>query len=244
MKRGVQILLILLSGLTCISQTKSDSIDIDLVGIWKYSFGYLEHTLILHSDNTYEYRIVGDLNNSESQGEWERKGNKLILSSYKQNPSETTIISEYNDTISGVAFTIKDLSGKPIVMAHIKIRNSQFTIDTLIENSNGIFDFPNMKNVQEFEISFVGQKSAGWTGKMNRNYFEIIMAPENENYIFQNNETWRIKGNKLYSPSSRKDNKIFKEKGRVNYYLKEKANFNKSPSKVRSNQLEVMPKRD
>ena len=211
--------MILLSGFTCVSQTSSDTFDV--TGTWKYSSGYLINTLILKPDSTYEFSTIGDLISGNSEGRWERKGKKIILNSYRQKPYETTIISKYTDTIAGVTFIIKDISGNPVAMLHIKIGNSQTGTDTLITNLNGVFNFPGIKNMQEFEVSFVGLKPAVWTGKTNRNYFEITMAPENENYIFQKNEVWKIKGNKLYSPTSKKDNKIFKDKGRVNYYLKE-----------------------
>ncbi len=223
MKRIIQILL-LISSLTCFSQTKSDTID--LVGIWKYSGGYFEYTLTLNQDSTYEYHIIGDLRNIKSQGEWGKKKNKLILNSDKQKPSETEIISKYSDSTKGVTFVIHDISGEPIGMPHIKIKTSIGKIDTLITNFSGKFNFRTIENIQGFEISFVGLKDATWTGKMNRNYFEILMAPEYENYIFQTNETWKIKNNRLYSPSSKKDNKIYRDKGRINYYLKEKTNAN------------------
>jgi len=219
MKRIIQII-ILISSLTCFSQTKSDTINI--VGTWKYYAGFFEYTLTLNQDSTYEYHIVGDLSNKKSQGKWERNKSKLILNSDKQKPSKTEISSKYSDTTKGVTLNIHDISGEPIVMPHIKIKNNKGEIDTLITNFSGEFNFSNIENIQEFKISYVGLKDATWIGKMNRNYFEILMAPEYEDYIFQINEIWKIKDIRLYSPSCKKDNRIFKDKGRINYYLKEK----------------------
>jgi len=219
MKRKLIILFILLSGLSCVSQTKSDTFD--LVGTWKYNVGYFEYTLVIKPDSTYEYSFVGDLNYGKSEGKWERKGNKLILNSYKQKPVESNIISKYSDTIAGVTFIIKDISGKPIAMPHIKITTSQITIDTLITNLNGVFRFAGIKNIQEFKISFIGLKPIVWISKTNKNYFEVVMAPEYDDYIYQINEIWKIKGNRLYSPSGKKDDRVFKEKDRTNSYLKE-----------------------
>jgi len=210
--------------LTCFSQSTSDKID--LVGTWKYYAGYFECKLTLNQDSTYKYHIVGDLNNRKSEGVWKLINNKLILNSYKQQPTETIIYAKYNDSIKGIKFSITTENGDPVCLPQIRIKNSLTEIDTLFENQCRIFDFKEFNNVQEFKISFVGLKDAMWTGKMNKNYFEVIMAEELDNYIYQTNETWKIKEKRLYSPTSKKDNKYFKNKDRINYYLKEKTNAN------------------
>lgn len=223
MKRIFQIL-ILISSLTCYSQSNSNSID--LIGTWKFHVGYFDCTLILNADSTYKYLIVGDLNNSKTEGIWTQKNKKLILSSYKQKASETSIKSEYCDSIKGVKFVIKNDSGEPISMPQIKIKNSQTEFDTLIENNSGVFDFKDFNNILEFKISFVGLKDAIWIGKMNRNYFEIYMTPEHDDYIYQINEIWKIKGDRLYSPTSKKEHRLLGRRGKIDYYLKEKTNSN------------------
>jgi len=205
--------------LTCFSQSRLNNID--LVGTWKYHFGYFEYKLTLNQDSTYQYQVVGDLVNRKSEGVWKLKNNKLILNSYKQHPTKTIIHAKYNDSINGVYFLIRTENGQPVCMPHIRIKNSLTEIDTLVENQCEYFEFENINNIQEFTISFVGLKDAIWTGKMNKNYFEIKMAEGIDNYIYQTNETWKIKGDKLYSPTSKKDNKYFNNKDRINYYLKE-----------------------
>lgn len=216
MKQILQII-ILFTSLTCFSQSQSDNID--LVGTWKYYFGYFEYKLTLYQDSTYSYRMVGDLNKRQSEGNWKLVKNKLILNSFKQKASETRIISNYIDSINGVKFFIKTEKGEPVCFPHIRIKNNLTEIDTLVENQCEIFEFENFKNIQEFKISFIGLKDAIWVGKMNPNYFEVIMVPERDDYIYQTNEIWKIKGDRLYSPSSKKDNKYFRNKDRINYFL-------------------------
>jgi hypothetical protein len=223
MKRILQTI-ILLTSLTCFSQSKSNNID--LIGTWKYYFGYFEYKLTLNQDSTYKYQVVGDLTNRKSEGVWKLENKKLILNSYKQYPTETIIHAKYNDSIKGINFSIRTETGQPVCMPHIRIKNSLTEIDTLVENQCEFFEFKNIFSIQEFTISFVGLKDATWSGKMNKNYFEIIMAEELDNYIYQTNETWKIKGDKLYSPTSKKDNTYFINKDRINYYLKEKTNAN------------------
>lgn len=197
-----------------------------MVGTWKYYVGYFECKLTLNQDSTYKYQVVGDLTNRKSEGVWRLKNKKLILNSYKQYPTETIINAKYNDSLNGISFSIRTETGQPVCMPHIRIKNSLSKVDTLVENKCEFFEFKDINNIQEFTISFVGLKDAIWIGKMNKNYFEIIMAEELDNYIYQTNETWKIKGDKLYSPSSKKDNKYFNNNERINYYLKEKTNAN------------------
>ena len=211
--------------MTCFSQ--STSFNIDLVGTWKYYVGYFECKLTLNQDSTYKYQVVGDLSNRKSEGVWKIKNKKLILNSYKQHPTETTIHSQYYDSINGVRFYIKTETGEPVCMPHIRIKNSLTEIDTLVENQCEFFEFKNMNNIQEFRISFVGLKDAVWIGKTNKNYFEISMSGELDNYIYQTNEIWVMKGNRLYSPSSKQANKCFNHKDQTNHYLKEKTNANR-----------------
>jgi hypothetical protein len=196
--------------------------NIDLVGTWKYHVGYFEYKLILNPDSTYKYQVVGDLTNRKSEGIWNLRNKELILNSFKQHPAKTIIQAKYNDSIRGVVFLIRTENGQPVSMPHIRIKNRLTEIDTLVENQCGYFKFENISNIQEFVISYVGLKDAIWNGKMNKNFFEIKMAEEIDNYIYQTNETWKIKDDKLYSPSSEKDNKYFNNKDRRNYYLKEK----------------------
>ena len=219
MKRILQIA-ILISTLSCFSQSNNE--EIELIGIWKYYVGYFECKLTLNPDSTYKYQVVGDLTNRKSEGIWKIKNKKLILNSYKQNPTETVIHANYNDSINGIKFSIRTETGQPVCMPHIKIKNSLTEIDTLVENQCEYFKFQDIKKIQKFTISFVGLKDAIWSGKMTNNYFEIIMAEEIDNYIYQTNENWKIRGDKLYSPSSKKDNKYFRNKDRINYYSKEK----------------------
>lgn len=223
MKRLLQIIL-LLTSLTCFSQSTYKNID--LVGTWKYYYGFFECTLKLNQDNTYKYQVVGDLTKRKSEGVWRLKNNKLILNSYKQKSTETIIHTKYCDSIKGIMFSIRTETGMPVCMPHIRIKNSLIGIDTLVENQCEVFQFPDIKKIQEFTISFVGLKDARWIGKMNMNYFVIIMAEELDNYIYQTDEIWKIRGDKLYSPSSKKVNRNFKTKDRINYYLKEKTNAN------------------
>ena len=224
MKRILQIIILLTSS-TCFSQSTSNKID--LTGTWKYYVGYFECKLTLNQDSTYSYQIVGDLSNRKSEGVWRLENKKLILNSYKQKPTETIIHAKYNDSIKGIVFSIRSETGMQVCTPYIRIKNNLTEIDTLAENQCEFFEFTDIKNIQEFTISFIGLKDAKWVRKMNMNYFEIIMAEELDNYIYQKNETWKIKGDKLYSPSSKKDNKYFKNKDRINYYLKEKTNANK-----------------
>jgi hypothetical protein len=216
MRRVFQIIF-LISSLTCFSQSKSD-----LIGTWKYHIGYFEKTLNLNPDNTYQFSIVGDLHNENSEGIWKLNGNKLILNSFKQKPEETIVIAKYLDSINGVKFHIQDESGFPIPIPQIRIINSQGVFDTLMSTKSGIHNLPKINNIQEFKVSFVGFKDAIWIGKRNMNYFEITLAPELDNYIYQVNEIWKIKGEKLFSPTSKKEYKSFGKRGNTNYYIKEK----------------------
>ena len=215
MKRVIQII-ILISSLTCFSQSESD-----LIGIWKYHVGYFVKTLTLKPNGTYQFSIVGDLHNNKSEGIWKLNGNKLILNSLKRKSEETTIIAKYLDSINGVKLNIHDRSGFPIPTPQIEIKSNEGSFDTLLTTEEGVCCFYEINSVQDLKVSSVGLKDAVWTGEMDKNYFDIIMAEEQDNYIYQTNESWKIKGDKLYSPSSKKDNKYFKEKGRINYYQKE-----------------------
>ncbi|WP_103072526.1 hypothetical protein [Aquimarina sediminis] len=220
----ISFLLLLLSTITCFSQSISNTTD--LVGTWKYYSGYFEHKLILNQNQTYTYTIVGDLNNRKSQGTWKIKGKKLVLHSYKQKPTESIVKAQYIDSIKGTKFSIKTESGIPVSMPHIKIKNNLVHIDTLITKQSQFISFKNISRVKKFRISYVGLKAATWAEKTNENYFEIVMADVLDNYIYQSNDVWRIKDNKLFSPSSKKENKLFSNKKRVNYYSKEQTNTN------------------
>ncbi len=210
--------------MTCFSQSASNKID--LIGTWKYYVGYFECKLILNGDSTYKYQIIGDLNNLKSEGFWRLENKKLILNSRKQKPNEAMVHAKYNDSIKGVKFSIRTETGQPVCMAHIKIENNLTELDTLVENQCELFEFQDIKNVQKFTISFIGLKDVAWTGKMNKNYFEIIMVEEMDDYIYQTNETWKIKGDRLYSPTSRKDRRGFGKRTKINYFKKEKTNAN------------------
>jgi len=216
MKRIFQII-ILISSLTCFSQSESD-----LIGIWKYHVGYFEQTLTLNPDNTYQFSNVGDLHNDKSIGIWKLNGYKLILNSLKQKPEETIVIAKNLDSITGVKFSIHNESGFPIPIPQIKIKSREGIIDTLMTTEGGLYSLHELNNIQEFKVSFVGFKDAVWKGNKHMNYFEIIMVDELDNYIYQTNEIWKIKGDKIFSPTSKQEYRSFGKRGKTNYYLKEK----------------------
>lgn len=224
MNRKIQIIIFLFSSLVCVSQPKPKPDNSDIVGTWKYNFLLFGCKLTIKSDYTYEYHVAGDLTNDKSQGTWVRKKNKIILNSSVQHPPETQILSEFTDTIEGVRFIIKDNAGHPISLPYLKIRNRHLSIDTLCNSSSGVFSFERIKKIKAFKISHVGLKEANWSGNSDMNYFEIKMAPESDNYIYQHNEVWELEGKRLYSPSSRNDYKAYKgkNKNRINYFVKEK----------------------
>ncbi len=208
-----------MTSLTCFSQSTSNNID--LVGTWVYYVGFFECRMTINKDSTYKFQVEGDLTNRKSEGVWKLKNKKLIFNSNKQKPTETIIIAKYIDSLNGIRFLINTEIGEPVCMPHIRIKTKLTKIDTSLYNQCEIFEFKEINNIQKFKISFVGLKDAIWIGKMNRNYFEIVMAEEFDDYIYQANEIWTIKKNRLYSPTSKKDNRYYKKKGRINYYLKE-----------------------
>lgn len=219
MLKEILIISLTIFSLNCFSQVNPQIQEI--LGTWKLSKPFGESKLILNSDNTYQYLVDQEMLSLKSTGTWKIKKNKLILNSFKQIPTETTISSSYRDTINGTLFIVKDIEGQPIPMPEFKIRDNLRSIDTLITNMNGIFYFNNIKNVLEFNLSFLGFKKARWIEEKNNNFFEIVLAPEMDYYLYQKNEVWIIRGDRLYSPFSKKEVKALNTKNKIDFFQKE-----------------------
>ncbi len=218
MKKSILAIFLLTVFVSTYSQTRTDWNNI--IGTWKYYFGYFECTLVLNSDSTYKYSVIGDLNNNKSEGKWKLHKNKLVLNSYKQKPDESKVISYYIDSIIGIRLSIRDIFGEPVVMPHIKILSDNRAIDTLLTNYDGLFEFPGIENMSSLEVSFIGLKNVMWNENLNQNFFELIMAPEIHDYIYQINEKWKFEKDRLYHPGYKNDNRVLNNKNRVNYFVK------------------------
>jgi hypothetical protein len=218
MKKYILAIFLLTVSISTYSQTRTDWNNI--VGTWKYYFGYFECTLVLNSDSTYKYSEVGDLNNNKSEGKWKLHKNKLVLNSYKQKPDESRVVSHYIDSIIGIRLSIRDILGEPVVMPEIKVFFGNNAIDTLMTNYNGLFEFPGIENMRSLEVSFIGLRNVTWNENLKQNFFEFILAPENHDYIYQTNEKWKIEKDRLYHPSYKNDNRVLNNKNRVNYFEK------------------------
>lgn len=218
MKKNIITLYLLTILISASSQTRTDWNN--LIGTWTYNYGYFVYTLVINSDSTYEYSRIGDLNYDKSDGNWKLENGKLVLNSNKQKSEESKVISHLIDTITGVRLSIHDIFGEPVIMPRIKIFGNTRAIDTLMTNYNGLFEFPSIKNISSLEVSFIGLRNVKWNENLNQNFFELIMAPESRDYIYQTDEKWKIKNDRLYHPNYKKDNKILKNKNRVNYFVK------------------------
>ena len=192
----------------------------NLVGTWKYYVGYFECTLILNSDGSYEYSRIGDLNRLRSEGKWEHKKRGLVLNSNKQKPDKARVISLRNDSIIGLRLFIHDIHGEPIVMPAIRIVNNIQTFDTLMTNNQGMFELPKINHVSTVEVSSIGFRKVSWKGNLNQSCLEFVMVPETDDYIYQINEKWKVKKDKLYYPGSKKDDRLMKNRNRINYFTK------------------------
>jgi hypothetical protein len=218
MKKYILALFFLTAFISTYSQTRTERNNI--VGTWKYFVGFFECTLVLNSDNTYTYSRVGDLSNNKTEGNWKLQKSILVLNSYKQKPDESQVISHFIDSITGVRISIRDIFGYPVFHPDVKIFNDRKIVDTLILNISGLFEFPNIDNIRSLEVSFLGLKTASWMGTLNHNFFEIIMEPEYQDYIYQINEKWKIRKDRLYHPDYKKDNRMLNNRKRVNYFVK------------------------
>lgn len=218
MKKNITILFLLTSFVPSFSHTRTDWNN--LVGTWKYHFSYFEYTLLLNSDSTYEYSMIGDLNYEKSDGKWKLEKHKIVLNSTKQKPEESKVIPHFIDSITGVRISIRDIFGEPVVMPKIKISGNIIVIDTIMTKYTGLFEFPSIENINSLEVSSIGLRTVSWIEQFKHNFLELIMTPESQNYIYQTNEKWKIKRDRLYYPDCKKDNRFLQHKNRINYFVK------------------------
>lgn len=194
---------------------------LELIGTWEYRVGYFEYTLKLNQDSTYTHTIVGDLNKRKSTGVWKAKGQNLILNSHKQKPVEFEVTSYYDSTVNGIVLKIQNETGEPVCTPQILFITDNIKIDSSRLNIDGVFRFPHIDGFSSFEIKYLGCNVVTWQMDDSNNVYNITMMRKHDSYIYQTNEKWEIKGNRLYSPSSKNDKQFFKSKALKNYYIKE-----------------------
>lgn len=158
-----------------------------IAGKYIYNIDNFNESIYLKNNGTFIYNVSMPFYKSEIRGNWQIRGEKIILDSYPQK--EKLIVSEKRKgTLKKTTFKVVNKKGEPISYKLLLVTNSQDTI-CFLEQWKKTETYSKIKGF--FIQDSKGLKSPYYKIKgTSSNYFEVIFETirifENEDWLFTN----------------------------------------------------------
>lgn len=160
------------------------------------------HRLELFGDQTFAYKITGDLNEAASSGSWSVEENRLYLNSfneYKTGYYKINNIKSANAINDRFNVYVVDNDGVPLEEALVFYGNDSFRLrqDGVVSLRKGLDT--------TIRISFLGiNYQASLKGFNKREDIKIEIIPLDSRKLYLNDEVWKVRRNRVINPLNKK----------------------------------------
>jgi hypothetical protein len=160
----------------------------------------VNHTLMLRSDNSFEYSAIGDVVNAKSNGTWVRKKRKIILKSNTEFITGYSILKESTgncESDTGYFYLLvlhKD--GYPLAYSGVIYGDKTYSIP-----ENGMLSLKKGSD-SIIKISFLGEKYEMKIADHNQSCKTIVFFQKEVEKIYFNEEVCKYRRNKIVLFSS------------------------------------------
>ena len=183
--------------------------------VWDGGYDVYE-SIQIKSDSTFEFNwYAGLAGEGITLGKWKVNNGNLVLNSFNQssNTLNFVVLNELVNSKDFIEVKIVDQYG-PVFGANCEFLFKGNNVAFSTSNSDGIVMISKQK-FDTIKITFIGKQEIIYLLKYKDfNFFEFEML-DKVDYLFFNNEKWKIKKNRLYSKSVKSIKSLEK-----NYYEK------------------------
>ncbi|SHI79593.1 hypothetical protein SAMN05444337_0820 [Flavobacterium haoranii] len=167
--------------------------------VWDGGYDVYE-SIQIKSDSTFEFNWhAGLAGEGITLGKWKVNNGNLVLNSFNQssNTLNFVVLNELVNSKDFIEVKIVDQYG-PVFGANCELLFKGNNVAFSTSNSDGIVMISKQK-FDTIKITFIGKQEIIYLLKYKDfNFFEFEML-DKVDYLFFNNEKWKIKKNRLYS---------------------------------------------
>ncbi len=170
--------------------------------------------IAIREDNTFTFHWQTGLVGGTTNGNWELRGNKLILNSDEQPEESFKIIEREKTNVNQFEIKVIDKKEKyGLIGVSCLLMSDTTFIKGKSTDVNGNCILPFDENSNKLQIRYLGYKSVEIPiNKLTSNSF-ILEIKEEDYYRYFTNREWKVKRGRIYDPEIRKDKYV-----KTNYY--------------------------
>lgn len=178
--------------------------DSPFVGTYLYHSPWYDvgRKLTLHADGRFSFEWWEGLLGGTTTGAWQRTPKGIVLNSDLQRPAAGKayhrLLEQGRTPSDSLCFELLDERGETIPFANLVLHHkSQTTRGTTDTSGRWLLKHPPRGNLHISMIGFHHTQIALQPGIYR---YKIQLLPGNDRYIYFEQETWRLRGDRLYPP--------------------------------------------
>ena len=167
--------------------------------------------MTLNPDSTFKFEWKQGLLRGTTEGKWQSKRKKLVLTSELQPTIQSYEVIESKENLKhGTMFKLLDNANDPLPFAIVGMHKKGELIATAQTELEGIATSVN-SDFDSLSVNYVGYPKVRYQVKDSlANSFVIIFDEWDEMYRYFTGEKWKLKKDRLYDPQIRRSKYIKK----------------------------------